>query len=113
LDSHASFLAEQNRIALREHAILFCSVNGGLLIELRELCAFQGASFLIPVNAACDAAQRAAYQGACSEGASRQGADSKACTGSDGTAGQGSLLRAGHVCAGGSAQKHQYHEREK
>jgi hypothetical protein len=69
--------------------------------------------FLIAVNAACDTAQRAAYQGASSKGASGQGADAKACAGSDGTAGQGSLLRAGHVRTGGSAQKHQYHERGK
>jgi len=69
--------------------------------------------FLIAVNAACDTAQRAAYQGACSEGASSQGADPKARAGSDGASGQGSLLRAGHVRTGGSAQKHQYHEGEK
>lgn len=69
--------------------------------------------FLIAINAACDSAQRTAYQGACSERASRQCADPEASTGSDGTAGQGSLLRAGHVCAGGNAQKKQYDEGEK
>ena len=43
--------------------------------------------FLIAVNAACDSAQRTADQGARSKRATRQGADPKTRTGSDGAAG--------------------------